>query len=289
MNILKSSLLLVLFTVFLYGRSMEDIEDSKYITIAVYEDFPPYSYKEDGQLKGIDVELGNILAKSLGVEAKWYLTGSDENLADDLRNTIWKGNLIHKVKADVMFRIPYDYDYLRITDRQTGELETEMVSIKGPYHSEKWVIATHKDVIEEINTLAIFAYHTVGVELDTLPDTYLTGFARGIIGKNVKHYFRFSDAIKDFKAKKLDAIAGLKSQLEHLLDFNNNKDKYYINSGIPQVKNHWDIATAVDSRFRPLSYHIDGLLHDLYENGKIKKIFEKYGVNYLPPIAKTVQ
>jgi ABC-type amino acid transport substrate-binding protein len=287
MNILKSSLLLILLTIFAQGRSIEDIQDSKEIVIAVYENFAPYSYKEKGELKGIDVELGQILAKSLGVKAKWYLTGSDENLADDLRNTIWKGNLIHKVKADVMFRVPYDYDYLRMRDISTGELETEMVSIKGPYHSEKWVIATHKDIIDEINTLGIFAYHTIGVEIDTLPDTYLTGFARGLIGKNVKHYFRFNDAVKDFKDKKIDAISGLKSQLEHLLDFKNNQNKYYINSGIPQVQNHWDIATAVDSRFRPLSYHIDGLLHELYENGKIKKIFEKYGVDYLAPIAKT--
>jgi len=287
MNILKSSFLLILLCLSIQARSIEDIQDSKEIIIAVYDNFPPYSYNEKGVLKGIDVELGLILAKSLEVKARWYLTGSDETLSDDLRNTIWKGNLIHKTKADVMFRIPYDYDYLRIIDKSTGELENDMVSIKGPYHSEKWVIASHKDIIQEINTLALFAYHTVGVELDTLPDAHLTGFARGLIGKNVKHYFRFEDAIKDFKAKKIDAIAGLRSQLEHLLDFKINKDKYYINDGIPQVKNHWDIATAVSSSYRPLSYHIDGLLHELYEKGKIKKIFEKYGVEYQAPMSKT--
>ena len=287
MKLLRLTAFILVFISTLNARSIEEIEDSGYMTIAVYENFPPYSYKENGELKGIDVDLGKLVAKSLEVEPRWYLTGSDESLSDDLRNTIWKGNLIHKNKADVMFRIPYDYDYLRLTDKQTGELETEMVSIKGPYHSEKWVIATHKDKIPKINTLGIFAYHTVAVELDTLPDMYLTGFARGLINKNVKHYFNFLDGVKDFKNKKVDAIAGLKSQLEHLLDYNNNKDKYYITSKIPQAKSHWDIATAVEVSYKPLSYHIDGLIDDNYRNGTIKKIFEKYGVNYLPPISKT--
>lgn len=288
MKILRSSILIAIFTIVLHARSIEHIQDSGYITIAVYDNFPPYSYSENGKLKGIDIEIGKLIAKSLNVKPEWYLTGSDESLSDDLRNALWRGNIVHKNKADIMLRIPYDYDYLRITDKQTGELETERVSIKGPYHSEKWVIATNKEKIEKINTLGIFAYHTIGVELDTLPDMHLTGFARGLINKNVKHYFNFSDAMKDFKDGKIDAIAGLKSQLEHLLDIKHNQDKYYISDSIPQVgKGHWDIATAVEVSYKPLSYHVDELINENYQNGNIQKIFEKYGVNYLPPISKT--
>ncbi|UTJ06983.1 substrate-binding periplasmic protein [Arcobacter roscoffensis] len=287
MNLLKSTVLIVLVSLFANARSIEHIQESGNIVLAVYENFPPYSYEENGELKGIDIELGKIIAKSLNVKPIWYVTGSDENLADDLRNTIWKGNLVHKTKADVMFRIPYDYDYLRMRDKSTGELENEMVTIKGPYQSEKWVIATHKDIIDEFETLATFAYHTIGVELDTLPDTHITGFARGLISKNVKHYFKFDKAINDFKNRKIDAIAGLKSQLEYLLDYKNNKDKYFISEALPNVKSHWDLATAVSSMYRPLSYHIDGVLHKAYVNGTIKKIFEKYGLEYMPPISKT--
>jgi ABC-type amino acid transport substrate-binding protein len=288
MKLLKLSTIFILLTIFANARSIEEIKDSGYIMIAVYKDFPPYSYEEKGKLKGIDVDLGKIIAKSLGVEAKWYLTGSDESLSDDLRNVIWRGNLVHKNKADMMFRIPYDYDYMRLTDKQTGELETEMVSIKGPYHSEKWVIATHKKIIPKITTLGVFAYQTVGVELDTLPDAHLSAFARGLINKNVKHYFHFEDAIKDFKNGKLDAIAGLKSQLEFYLDYQHNKDNIYLSDSIPQVsRNHWDIATVTEISYKPLSYHIDGVISKEFEKGTIKKIFEKYGVSYLAPISRT--
>lgn len=287
MIILKSFIFILILITFSNARSIEDIKKSGEIIISVYENFPPYSFVKDGKLTGIDVDLGLIIAKSLDVKATFSLTGWDEDLSDDLRNNIWKGNLIHKNKSDMMFRIPYDYDYLRITDISTGELINEMVSIKGPYHSEKWVIATHKNIISNIKNLAIFAYHTIGVELDTLPDMHLSGFARGMINKNVKHYFKYEDAVKDFLDGKIDAIAGLKSQLEYYLDYKNNMDKYYLSDNIPQIPSHWDIATATSSNFKPLSYHIDGIINEEYEKGNIKKIFEKYGVEYLAPIAKT--
>lgn len=284
---LKSFILISLLSTFSQARSIDDIQDSKEIIIAVYKDFPPYSFIENGEAKGIDIDLGKKVAKSLGVEPKWYFSGSDENLADDLRNNIWKGNLIHKTKTDLMFRVPYDYDYMRMTDITTGELETEQVTIKGPYQSEKWVIALNKKAIPEFNTLGIFAYHTVGVEIDTLPDLHLSGFARGLVRENVKHYVKFEEAIEDFKNGKIDALTGLKSQLEYLLDYKNNKDKYYLTENIPQAKSQWDIATAVNSSYRALSYHVDGVIEDAYKNDEIKKIFEKYGVEYLPPLSRT--
>lgn len=287
MNFLKSSVFIFLLSTLAFARSIDDIKSSGEIYIAIYEDFPPYSYIENGVAKGIDIELGTKVAKSLNVKPIWNFTGFDENIAGDLRNNIWRGNIVHKNKSDVMFRIPYDYDYLRITNKSTGELETEMVSIKGPYQSEKWVIITKKEIIPQINTLAIFAYHTVGVEVDTLPDLHLSGFARGLITKNIKHYTKMNEIVEDFKNGKLDAIAGLKSQLEFLLDYKNNKDKYYISENIPQMKSQWDLATATSSLYRDLSYHIDGVLNEAYKNGEIKKIFETYGVEYIAPMSKT--
>ena len=286
-NILKLTALTLILAINLFARSIDDIKASGEIVIAVYENFPPYSFIEDGVEKGIDIELGKKVAASLNVKPVWYFTGFDENLASDLRNTIWRGNLIHKTKADIMFRIPYDYDYLRMTDISTGELENERVTIKGPYQSEKWIIATNKEVIPQIKTLAIFAYQTIGVEIDMLPDLHLSGFARGLLQRNIKHYANFQDAVNDLKSGKIDAIAGLKSQIEYLIDYKNNKDKYYLTQDIPQMKSQWDLATAVSSSYRDLSYHVDGVLDVAYKNDEIKKIFESFGVEYLAPISKT--
>ncbi len=244
-NFLKLSVFTLLVSINLFARSLDDIKASGEIIIAVYENFPPYSFMQNDEPKGIDIELGKRIAESLDVKPKFnFAATTGESLADDLRINIWKGNTVHKNKADIMLRVPYDYDYLRLTDKSTGALQNDLVTIKSPYQSEKWIVATHKETIPKINTLAIFAYQTVGVEVDTLPDLHLSAFANGLLRKNIKHYTKFDEAIKDLKEGKIDSITSLKSQLEYLLDYKNNQDKYYFSENIPQMKSQWDIAIA---------------------------------------------
>ncbi|MGB5866343.1 MAG: transporter substrate-binding domain-containing protein, partial [Arcobacteraceae bacterium] len=257
LKLLQAIFLISIICINTNARSLEDIKTSGNIIVAVYENFPPYSYMENGVAKGIDVDIAKEISKKLGVEPSWYWTGSDESLEDDLRNLIWKGNLIHKNRTDVMFRVPYDYDFIRQTDKSTGELDNDMVIMKSPYQSERWVIATNKKAIPEIRNLAVFKYHTIGVEIDTLPDSYLTSSFKGALKSNVKHYLNIFDAIKDLKEGKIDAVAGLQSQLEFGLDYYKNKDNFYISDKLEYVKSVWDLGVAVRTDFRALSYKID--------------------------------
>lgn len=276
-------LVLILFSTS-FSRSLDEIQKEGVIIVAVYNNFPPYSYMKNGLVKGIDVDIAKKVAQNIGVKVKWYFTGSDENLGDDLRNVIWKGHLIHKTKADVMFRVPYDYDYIRETDKATGELNNELVVMKSPYQTERWIIVTNKKIIPEIPSLAIFKYHQIAVELDTLPDSYLGSSFRGILQNNIKHYRNIKDALKDLENGKINAVAALKSQAEFFLNFSENKDKYFISKGIGYAKSKWDLGVAVRTDFRALSYEIDGQIEKLYKTGEIKKIFNKYGVSYEKPL-----
>lgn len=281
----KITFLIILLISNLSARSLEEIQESGDIIIAVYENFPPYSYIENDEPKGIDIDLGKQIAKSMGVKPSWYWTGSDETLDDDLRNVIWKGHLIHKTKADVMLRIPYDYEFIREKDKSTGELNNDLVVMKAPYHTERWVIATNKEKIPEINTLGVFMYNKIGVELDTLPDAHLTSSFMGKLRNNVVHYPSILTAIEDLKSGKIQAVAGLKSQLEQQLKFNQNKDKYFMTKKIDYVKSKWDIGIAVRTDFRPLGYEIEGYIEEYIRSGTLEKIFNKYDVNYEIPLA----
>lgn len=280
----KIAFLITLLLSSLTARSLEEIKDTGEIIIAIYKDFPPYSYIENEKEKGIDIELGKLIAKSLNVKPVWYWTGSDENLEDDLRNVIWKGHLIHKTRADVMLRIPFDYNFIRQKDKSTGELSNEFVVMKAPYHAESWVIATDKEKIEKVNSLAQFQYNTIGVELDTLPDAHFTASFQGKLRANVRHYVSIFEATNALKLKQINAVAGLKSQLEYALDYKNNKDKYFMSKKIDYVKSKWDIGIAVRHDYRALGYEIEGIIEDFYRKGTLKKIFEKYNVTYEKPI-----
>lgn len=280
----RFTFLIILLFSCLNARSLDEIKESGEIIIAIYKDFPPYSYIEKGEAKGVDIELGKLIAKNLKVKPIWYWTGSDESLEDDLRNVIWKGHLIHKTKADLMLRVPFDYDFIRQKDKSTGELENELVVMKAPYHAESWVIATDKEFLPELNSLAQFQFNTVGVEIDTLPDAHFTSSFQGRLKANVKHYRSIFEATKALQEKKIRAVAGLKSQLEYALDYKNNKDKFFMTKKIDFVKSKWDIGIAVSHEFRALGYEVEGLIEEFYKKGLIQKIFEKYNVSYNQPL-----
>ncbi len=108
---LKTALLMgvcALFVPPLSARPLDEVTDSGEITIFVYSDYAPYSYMKDGEAVGIDVEIAGELASALGVKLNLLMRGADENLDDDLRINIWKGDLIHRKVADVMLHVPAD-------------------------------------------------------------------------------------------------------------------------------------------------------------------------------------
>ena len=78
-------------TFFAQARSLDDIVESKYIVIAVYNDYLPFSANVDGEAIGIDVEIAKEIAASLDVELRLKWMTADESSEDDLRNNLWKG------------------------------------------------------------------------------------------------------------------------------------------------------------------------------------------------------
>lgn len=159
-----------------------------------------------------------------------------------------------------------------------------MVFIKAPYQAEQWIVVAHKARIDVIETAGIFAYHTVGVEIDTLPDMYLSRLNRGLLVRNVRHYRTIAEAVADFKAGKIDAVAGLQSQVEHMIGL--DPRRHVSSSRILSVK-PWGLGIAVRADFRPLGYHIDEVIETLYASGAIRSIVESYGVTYAAPLSRT--
>ena len=111
----------------LYARPYDDVIASGKLVVFVYDDYAPYSWYDGDELKGIDVEIGRAFGEKLGVEIEFLVRGADENIDDDLRVNIWKGDLIHRKAADVMLHVPVDKEV---------NIRNNLAVITSPYFLE---------------------------------------------------------------------------------------------------------------------------------------------------------
>lgn len=266
-----------------FARSYDDIIDSKTISIAVYRDFVPFSYQENGASKGIDVEVAKHIAKQLGVELKLRWMSAGENVEGDLRNNLWKGDLINRTVADLMLRTPYDKDYSMLRD-DVGLLVHEQVHMFAPYHTESWQIVFNGKKIDSVPTMAIFQYHDIGVEVDSIPQFYLLSAFNGRMRNKAKHFSSLPLAIAAMQANKVDAVMGLRSQITHYQDQLDATTYQLATNAFPMIgQQQWDIGMAVKSDYRQLSYAVADIVEAMINKGLMQKIFSQYHAHYQAP------
>ena len=254
------------------GQSLDVIQERGFITIAVYEDFPPFSYRKNGFLTGVDIDLGKLIAEDLGVEARFSETAADENVDGDLRNNVWRGKLIGGQIANVMLHIPYD--------RELG-CRNEMVVLNGQYYNESLAIAYRKaDYPEDPPIPAYFRFDTVGVENDTISDFYLSSFAHGQLISNIRRYPTPEAAMTALAEGEVMAVMAPLSQIE----FGLNETMAVHKPPLPGLaKASWTLGVAVRHNWRPLSYAVDDAVRAAIEDGRMARIFESHGLTYSGP------
>lgn len=258
-----------------HAASLEQIREKGALRVAVYKDFPPYSYNEQSQLKGIDVELGKALATQLGLNVDYMLIVADENMDDDLRNTVWKGHYIGGGTADVMLRVPYDLEYAERNDR---------VSFLAPYAHESIVIIYDNTKIPSLNNLQILQHHKIGVETDSVGSFYLSSIMQGSLTSSLQHYLNFSEAMAAFKAGQLHALVGMRGQLEGgLAPLQENWLEQPLS--MRGLRSEWDVGLAVKEDNDELAALLTQAITTLREQGEVAKIFSQYGMTYIAPKA----
>lgn len=265
-------------------RTYDIILDSGYLKVGVYENFPPYSYQIDGEPRGIDVEIGRRIAEELGVEFKVHWIVPDENLGDDLRNNVWKGHYLAKRRlADVMMRVPYDREYAYMQD-STGEYINEQVVLFGPYQQESWQIAYDPEKLDSVETVAVFQYHPIGVEIDTLPDFYLTSGLRGRMRDQVRHYTNVRDAFAAMRQGEVSAVMGMRAEIDHELAKAENAGFRAAGNGFPGIgKQVWDVGMAIKHTHRQLGYALEAIMGDMVKSGELDALFADLNLRYSVP------
>ena len=254
------------------GQELDQIVERGYIEFAVYEDFAPYSWEESGKPRGIDIELGRLIAEELGVEARFNLVAAGENLDADLRNQVWRGPIVGGRVSNVMLHVPYNPEL---------ECRIEQVVLTGQYFNETVVIAFRRDAYPDSAPVpAYFRYDTVGVENDSIADFYLSSAFGGQMRQNVRRFGTPAEAMAALAAGEIKAVMGPRAQLEHgVSDGIEIHAPPLVGFGLSE----WTLGVAVRHNYRPLAYTVDDVIQAAVADGRMAAIFESYGLSYSPP------
>lgn len=260
------------------GDTLDAIVARGTILIGVYSEYPPYSYLENGEAKGTDVDIGKLIASALGVKAEISFRHADENVDADLRNHVWRGPVNDQGNVvNVMLHMPIARELA---------LRNDMVVMGGAYASEKTVLAWSKSQLGDIPTLTDFTEYQIAVENDSIADFYLGGLAGGSIVKNMLHQPDMAKAMQLLINGDAAGALGPMAQIEYaLVPLGDRAKNFGVGKTMPAglSQGGWSYGFAVRTNYRDLYYAVEQALADAVADGRMQKIFESHGLTYNPP------
>lgn len=265
-------------------RDFDRINESGVLRVALYQNFPPYSFEQDGQPRGVDYELANALAEGLGLKLELIWAPPGEKLDDDLRDYIWRGRVTAQGQlADLMLRVPYDRDYAHMRN-ELGERVNELVVMFGPYQRERWQMAFDRRRLAEVPSIAVFRQHPVGVEVESVPSFYLSSVQNGMLRKQTHHYPTPLAAFAAMRAGEVDAVMALRGEVDWLLHEAGDAQLALAENAYPDMgRQIWEIGMAVHETNRQLAYALEEQLENMILDGSLERIYARYGLRYEKP------
>lgn len=254
------------------GRDLDDIIASGFIEFAVYDDFAPYSWADKGQPRGVDIEVGRLIAKALGIAPRFRFVLAGDDLNADLQNYVWKGAAVNGRVSDVMLHVPYNSDFACRIDQ---------VVFTGLYFDEKIVVGYRPaDYPEKPPVPAYFRYDTVGVENDSISDFYLSNLLGSEAIANIHRFPTTAAAMAAMAAGAVKGVMGPRAQVE----FGLTGDGAMHEPPMPGFSTgHWTLGTAVHISHSDLGYAVQDAITAGLADGRIEKIFRDYGLTFTPP------
>lgn len=255
------------------ARPLDEVVERGYLRVAVYRDFPPFSFRRDGKLVGIDVDLAGRIAEKLGVRLDVFEQTAGETVADDLRVAVWRGSLFGTESADVMMHIPYDQEF--------GLRNPEAV-LFSPYHHEVFALARNPSRVRSA-MLATLPDEPIAVEVDSVPDFFLLGMQGGRLRERIVHCPTPEAAVEKLVGGEASAVLGPLSQLQAALGARVEDFPVTVVALPGMMTSNWNIGMATKENSRDLAYAIGDAVAALTEDGSMAAIFQRYGATHTPP------
>ncbi len=237
----KCIVILWISFLFLIVGHVQSKEDNK-IKFVISADYPPFEYYENSEFKGLDIDIANLVAKSLGKEAVFenmrfsnILMAVNAGHVDAAISTI---TITEERQKNFDFSIPYHFDSIAVVFQKKAPI-TEKAQLQGK-----------KIACQLGTTMEIWSN-------ENITDAF-------VIAMNSN-----SPAIEALKIGHVDAV--VMDAAQAIVFSEKSPDLHY--SIIGESKDGYGIAFKKGSK---LKVKIDGALRTLEKEGKIQKIRDKW-------------
>lgn len=221
---------------------MTAMAEGDVLVMATNAEFPPYEYREEDEIIGIDAEVAALIADKLGMELEIEDMAFDSVLA-----------AVQSGKADIAMA--------GITVTEERQMT---VNFTDPYTTATQMIIVAED--SDITSPDDLTGRTIGVQLGTTGDIY----ADDIEDATVERYNKGFEAVQALMQGKIDAV---------IIDGEPAKVFVSQNEGIKLVdeaftEEEYAIAIAKDND--ELLEKVNTALNELKEDGEFQKVVDKY-------------
>lgn len=257
--------------------AMEKIRASGVLKIALYKENEPYSDGSMTKMTGLDVSLGQALARALQLSPSYLPFDAGENMGDDLRNMVWKGHYLGYGPADVMLHVPVDKYFME---------QNRQAFIFAPYAREHLVALHNPKKLEQVYNPEDLEGRKIVVEQGTGAASAMLGYKGGLLRERVSLFKSGVDAAKTVLEGKADAAFVSLAQAEAAIFALKleRRDWAFSKLTMPGVPpNGWPLGMAVKADNKELAGLLDAALGSLRASGELLAIFQSHGLTLAAP------
>ena len=249
------------------AATLAQVRERGALVVGLYNDMPPFHVA--GQ--GIDVEIAKGLAEALGVRLSMLPFHADENMADDLRNMVWRGHYLGYGPADVLLHVPVDKPLMD---------DTPQAAIFAPYWRETVAIASAVDQVPPVEALSDLAGRAVAVPGQSLAGWLLIGADGGAYKDKLRTQWKDGcEAARALQRGEVPVAAGLASELQSVL----RGDARYAIRPLPSPRvsrNGWAVGMAVKRDATDLAQALQAAVNTMAQDGRLGRAFEAANVTW---------
>jgi ABC-type amino acid transport substrate-binding protein len=246
---------------------LEQVRERGTLKVGIYHDMPPFHVGG----KGIDVELAQALAESLGVRLSLLPFHADDNMNDDLRSMVWRGHYLGYGPADVLLHVPVDRPLMDANPQ---------VSIFAPYCRDRVAIARRLEQVPRLDTLSQLAGQKIAVPGQSLAGWLLIGADGGAYRSDlVTQWKDGAQAARALQRGEFAAAGGLASELDSVL----RGDPRFAITPMPSPRaprDGWAVGMAVKRDAVELAQALQGAVNDLAASGRLRDMFNRANVDW---------